>query len=147
MGDPFRVRPARPSDRAGMVAVERASFAAPWERESFTVQPPWMFFVAEMEGEVIGFAIGRRAADEGEVLNVAVLPERRGQGVGRRLLEKLIAKMEAEGVKSVFLEVRESNLLARSLYGILGFEIVGLRPGYYSDPPENALQMKVILGL
>ena len=91
-----------------------------------------------------GDFVEQQPRDEGEVLNVAVVPRCRDQGIGRQLLEALVKNMAVEGAKSVFLEVRASNVSARSLYAQLGFEIVGLRVGYYADPTENAVQMRLI---
>jgi ribosomal-protein-alanine N-acetyltransferase len=78
-----------------------------------------------------GFALGRVAADEAEVLTVAVAPGARRQGLGQRLLSDLVAQAAARGAATVFLEVAADNDPARALYHAAGFAEVGRRPGYY----------------
>lgn len=79
----------------------------------------------------VGFVLARRILDEAEVLLIAVVPHQRQQGIGRQLLEDVIATARAQGATSLFLEVRESNTAALSVYTAHGFEIVGRRRGYY----------------
>lgn len=101
------------------------------------------FYVAVCDGVVSGFIVARKTApDEREILNIAVQPDYRGGGVGERLLRHLLAGEAGD----VFLEVRESNLVARRLYERVGFENAGLRPDYYDDPPETAVIMRVRSG-
>jgi ribosomal-protein-alanine N-acetyltransferase len=97
------------------------------------------FLVAAEEGRIAGFLVARTlAADERELLNLAVDPLHRRRGIGRSLVKALLA--EAPG--AVFLEVRESNRRARDLYKSLGFQEVSLRKNYYDHPPEAAIVMK-----
>jgi ribosomal-protein-alanine N-acetyltransferase len=145
MGNHCRIRPAVSTDGPGMVAVERAAFRTPWEEAAFEVSDGLMWLVAENDGGIIGFALGRSVLDEGEVLNIAVLPDSRGSGVGSELLSELLQQMRRSAVEKVYLDVRGSNESAISLYRKIGFEIVGSRTGYYSNPTENALQMMVFL--
>jgi len=96
--------------------------------------------VAERDGIVVGFALYRVVAGEGELLNLAVEPLLRRGGIGRQLLERLL------GLAEVWhLEVRESNQAAIGLYESVGFERVGRRPGYYSDG-EAALLFSLASG-
>jgi ribosomal-protein-alanine N-acetyltransferase len=88
---------------------------------------------------VVGFLVGRTLAPgEHELLNLAVAPDCRRQGVGRALV---CAYLEASA-GSVFLEVRPSNQAARAFYKSLGFDEVTVRPEYYHNPPESAIVMK-----
>jgi ribosomal-protein-alanine N-acetyltransferase len=88
---------------------------------------------------VAGFLVSRALVEgETELLNLAVAPEFRRQGVARKLVESLLA--ESPGV--VYLEVRESNRAARQFYNHLGFQEVSSRPGYYRAPSEAAIVMK-----
>lgn len=89
--------------------------------------------LAEEEGEPLGFALGRVAADEAEVLTIAVRPEVRRRGHARALLRALMATAAARGARALFLEVSEPNDAARALYAALGAEQVGRRPRYYHD--------------
>jgi ribosomal-protein-alanine N-acetyltransferase len=88
---------------------------------------------------VAGFLVSRTLTEgETELLNLAVAPEFRRQGVARKLVESLLE--EAPGV--VYLEVRESNGAARKFYNHMGFQEVSRRSGYYQEPPEAAIVMK-----
>ena len=94
----------------------------------------------DLDDAVVGFAAGLVQPDDGHVLDLAVATERRGQGLGRRLLEELLTRMRARGVGGITLEVRRSNTVAIALYRRLGFVVEGARPGYYPDG-EDALLM------
>jgi ribosomal-protein-alanine N-acetyltransferase len=95
--------------------------------------------VATIQDRLAGFAVARRtAADELEILNVAVDPPFRRRGVARMLVEQLLANFRG----NVYLEVRVSNLAARKLYHSLGFEAIGVRNDYYEAPGESAIVMK-----
>jgi ribosomal-protein-alanine N-acetyltransferase len=101
------------------------------------------FLVARQGKEIAGFIAGRKIANQGEILNLAVIPKCRRQGVGRMLVEELFEVFKREHVVEVFLEVRESNLAAIAIYESLGFREVGKRPRYYQNPVEAALLLKV----
>ncbi len=145
MGAPFRVRPAQAADVAALVTLERRCFADPWSETSFreAVDAGVTFgLLAEADESVAGYVIAREAGDTGEVLNLAVAPERRRRGLARTLLDAGLDRLAARGVTEVFLEVRESNAAARALYGAAGFRAVGLRVGYYRNPREDALVLR-----
>ena len=89
--------------------------------------------------------MARRIGSEWELENMAVVPSVRRQGAGTLLLQKLIAQARAEDGKSIFLEVRESNVGALALYRRFGFEQTGIRKSYYSDPPEDAFLCRLAL--
>ncbi|HKE21039.1 MAG TPA: ribosomal protein S18-alanine N-acetyltransferase [Bryobacteraceae bacterium] len=96
-------------------------------------------FVAVHQNQVAGFLVWRAIADaECEILNLAVLPDFRRQGVGRALVQSLLKSFNGP----VFLEVRESNEAAIGLYKSLGFEQISRRLEYYREPPEAAIVMK-----
>ena len=97
------------------------------------------FLVAELDSQIAGFAFGRSLGDEAEVLNIAVRLRYQRQGIGRALLEQLLASFRAAGISTFFLEVRESNTAATRLYDQFGFLRTGRRPDYYRDPVEAAL--------
>ena len=120
------------------------AFADPWNAGDFAdaVIGGVPFLVAETDAGVVGYAIGRVAADEGEILNVAVQPEWRRRGIARRLVEGLLAVLAAAGARQVYLEVRESNVAARQLYAAFGFGEVGRRARYYRRPVEDAVVLR-----
>jgi ribosomal-protein-alanine N-acetyltransferase len=93
---------------------------------------------AESES-LCGFIVVRCAADEMEVLNLAVLPESRRQGIARTLLDAAVANAGDREVQRIYLEVRDSNAVAIAFYRAMGFEQTGRRSKYYSDPVDDAL--------
>jgi [ribosomal protein S18]-alanine N-acetyltransferase len=142
MGAPYRIRSAVPADAAPLVAIERRCFSDPWSETSFreALESPWTFgFVAQAGRGIAGYLIGREVAGSGEILNLAVAPNFRRTGVGRALLRAAIVLLRKRGVEEVYLEVRESNLSAQSLYLSSGFRPVGQRAAYYRNPKEDAL--------
>jgi ribosomal-protein-alanine N-acetyltransferase len=98
--------------------------------------------VAEEAGELVGYAVLWFAANEAELGDIAVLPEERNRGLGRWILEGALREARRRGAEQVYLEVRDSNTDARRLYEKAGFETVGTRPSYYSEPVEDAILMR-----
>jgi [ribosomal protein S18]-alanine N-acetyltransferase len=101
--------------------------------------------IAENHGAILGMVAVRMVAAEAEILNVAVSPEFRRQGIGQLLIDYALAEARSAGAKKVFLEVRESNVAARALYARLGFSEAGRRRGYYRNPVEDALLLSLSL--
>ena len=101
--------------------------------------------MAEGRGTVLGYAIAHRAADEAEILNVGVAPAHRRQGVGRALVEQLLAALRDAGARVVYLEVRASNVIARRLYESMGFQEVARRARYYRRPVEDAVILRAAI--
>lgn len=148
MDAPFRIRSAALADVEVLVAIERRCFSDPWSESSFreALESEWTFgLVAETRRGLAGYLIGREAAGSGEVLNLAVAPEFRRRGVGGMLLESGLAAFRRRRATEVFLEVRESNQSAKSLYMARGFRPVGQRASYYRNPKEDALVLRLPL--
>ena len=102
------------------------------------------FLVAEADcGAIVGYVVALDAADEGEILNLAVAPSGRRGGLGRALVQHILATLTARGVRQVYLEVRESNAPARALYVAQGFKEVGRRKQYYRRPVEDAIVLRL----
>jgi ribosomal-protein-alanine N-acetyltransferase len=149
------IRKATPEDIAVIRKLERDSeTAAHWgEREYdalFAAEAPRrlaLLAAEERSAPILGFAIARCADDEWEIENVVVEGERRRQGVGSALISELVREARRSGAAAVLLEVRESNAPARRLYEKIGFNIVGRRPGYYRDPAEDALLLKISISI
>ena len=97
----------------------------------------------DISGKLIGYFITLDIVDELELLKIAVGKEFQGKGYGRLLMEKVIELAEHLEMSSIFLEVRESNIPAIELYKKTGFKTIGIRPGYYVQPKEDALLMKM----
>lgn len=126
--------------------LEAASFASPWKADTFlrlVDRPGAELWVAEEDGEVVGYAVLWCVLDQAELANIAVAPELRGRGIGGRLLDHVLSAVRERGVHSVFLEVRESNHTARRMYAARGFEEIGVRRGYYAAPREDARVLKL----
>ncbi len=148
MDAPFRIRSAVPADAPRLITIERRCFSDPWSEASFreALGAAWTFgLVAETDRQVVGYLIARELAGAGEILNVAVAPEARRQGVGRTLLDEGLRVLRRRAVEEVFLEVRESNRSAQALYLAIGFRPVGQRAGYYRNPKEDALVLRLDL--
>jgi ribosomal-protein-alanine N-acetyltransferase len=90
---------------------------------------------------LIGYIVWWQVVDEAEIINLAVSPEQRGQGVGRLLLKCMIDQAWHTGASCIHLDVRESNQPARRLYDQAGFLQTGMRMGYYANDQENAITM------
>jgi [ribosomal protein S18]-alanine N-acetyltransferase len=103
------------------------------------------FFVAEERGAMLGYTIAHWAADEAEILNLGVAPAHRRQGVGRALVEHMLAALRDCGARVVYLEVRQSNVIARRLYESLGFKEVARRAHYYRRPVEDAVILRAAI--
>lgn len=146
---PARVESAAEGDLDALVALERLCASHPWTRAHFAAalaQPTTRVFVARADdGAPAALCVVAHAADEVEVHDVAVHPAARRRGLGRRLLEHALGAAARAGARTAFLEVRAANAAARALYAALGFVCVGERPGYYRDPDENAVIMRLDL--
>jgi [ribosomal protein S18]-alanine N-acetyltransferase len=129
-----------------ILEIEKDSFVSPWSIEAFkaeTQKPMSHLWVVILNGAVAGYICFWVLEGEIQLLNLAVHPEKRGKGLGQFLLTRMIEKGISEGVNNIWLEVRPSNLSARNLYKRLGFHDVGIRPNYYSETKEDAIQMSL----
>ena len=121
--------------------LERICFADPWSEKSVAseLDNKWALWLVALEGDtVVGYIGSQTAVDETDVMNVAVHPDHRRQGIAEALIEKLVLELKARGSHALMLEVRASNAPAISLYEKLGFLQVGLRKNYYRNPKEDA---------
>lgn len=135
----------RESDLRNVLHIERRSFTVPWSEATFRGllrRQSAALLVGEEGGELIGYAVLWFAAGEAELGDLAVHPDARGRGLGRWLLHGALAEAARQGAAEVYLEVRESNAAARRLYERAGFATTGLRPDYYTEPPEDAILMR-----
>lgn len=125
-------------------ALEAQIFSMPWSESGFAEalsQNGNVFLVEERDNKIVGYGGIYCAADEGELTNVAIAQEFRGQGLGYALLSALLEAAHEKGAMRIYLEVRTSNHNAARLYEKAGFTICGRRKGFYQKPDEDAFVM------
>lgn len=144
----FEFRYATESDVDQILAIEKAAMSCPWSASSYieAIHSDHAFIMVATQSETIaGFAVFYLTPPESELPDIVVAESFRGQGLGQSLLEQSIQALKAQGIETIFLEVRVSNTPARSLYTKLGFEQIGIRKYFYSDPIEDAICMSLTL--
>jgi [ribosomal protein S18]-alanine N-acetyltransferase len=148
----MKIRDATRRDLPGIIEIERLAFDNPWSRDSFVRElslPFSRLIVAsnspDGDERLVGFLCRWLVADECHILNVAVHPRMRRKGIADQLMCNALAEAKARKAQVVSLEVRRSNLAARSLYRKFDFEERRLRRNYYG-PGEDAIVMELKLG-
>jgi ribosomal-protein-alanine N-acetyltransferase len=142
------VEAATQRDAARLAQLHGASFHRGWgegEFEAMLSERNTLVHRLKLGRKVIGFAVSRMAADEAEILSIAVDAGHRGRGLSRNLLLTHLGHLAGHGVRSIFLEVEENNVPARRLYEKAGFGVIGRRERYYNQPGGeqlNALLMR-----
>lgn len=136
------------ADLESVGRIEEACFSSPWSRETFQRalrELSVTCLVVRADSKVVGYAVLRLQGRQLLVANLAVAPAFQGRGVGRTLLRAALGLGIRGGASWALLDVRASNERAIRLYSTSGFEAVGRRRGYYSDPPEDSIVMRRIL--
>ena len=141
----MKIRTMEPGDVKTISELEITCFSDPWSENNIASElnsrlSYWL--VAEIDGKVVGYIGSQSVLDTADVMNLAVAPEYRRQGIGESLVNALVAYLQQKGIIALLLEVRASNDPAIALYKRLGFEQVGRRPNYYHHPKEDALIMR-----
>ena len=142
----MKIRRATLSDLDGIYTIEKSSFSTPWSRDSMEQDlsnPVATYLVAEEEGQIRGYVGVWQVVDEGQITNVAVDKEYRGQGIGARLVESLVNHAKSNNLHILLLEVRQSNLPAQKVYSNKGFNQIAVRKNYYQHPKEDAIIMSL----
>ena len=139
------IRQMQARDIPAIAELEKQTFSAPWSentsRSSFDNKIScWL--VAEVEGVVVGYVGSETVLDSADMMNVAVSPNYRRQGIADALINALSDALRAKDIRYLMLEVRVSNMPAIALYEKLGFTVAGRRPRYYSSPREDAYVMR-----
>ncbi len=146
---PASIRPLRSEDLPHVTAIEQASFTTPWSEQTFSNllgrSNACLLAAVNADERVLGYAAVWFAGGAGELGNLAVELTDRRSGVGSMLVNAILEEGRARGARQIFLEVRETNLNAQSLYERHGFEVVGRRKNYYAGPVEDALVMRRLL--
>ena len=138
------IRQMTAADLPNIMPIEKACFTDAWTEEMFLGSldlPIISALVFEEDGEIQGYLLGSILLDEGEIANVATAPKHRKKGVAKKLMDAFEEKAKTQGVETMFLEVRVSNLPAQSLYSAYGYEKIATRKKYYPDG-EDAFVMK-----
>ena len=141
---PFTISKLLSSHLEGVAELERLCFAEPWSQQSLALllQNANLGVVAlDEDGAPIGYGGLLTVLDEGQITNIAVHPDHRSKGVGKAILKEIICESKKRGIRDLSLEVRQSNLPAKALYQSHGFEIAGIRKGFYRHPTEDGLVM------
>ena len=150
---PFRIRPIERSHIAVLIELGEETGLSPWSAQNYLDEirntDSIMLRAENDHNETLGFIVGRlvAAADsetavDGEIYNVSVRPEVQRHRIGQRLLDEFLERCRASHVRSVWLEVRESNQNAIAFYRKNGFSPVHTRRSFYSNPPEDGLLMR-----
>lgn len=152
-----RIAPMSTPDLDAVMAIERAAYGTPWTHGNFvdalaSRYPSFCLF--DGQAALLGYWVAMQGAGEVHLLNLTVTPARQGRGHARHMLDALVASGRQAGMTRLWLEVRESNLRARSLYCRYGLLEVGLRKAYYPAAPggmptqrENAVLMSLPLDI
>lgn len=138
------IRNMRETDLNQVAELEQNCFSEPWSYQllkSGLDSAYDIYYVWEQDEIILGYCNLRILAGEGEIQRIAVLPQYRRHGLGRKLMEAMMDVSRENQVETVSLEVRESNVAARRLYESYGFQAEAVRKGYYHNPVENAVIM------
>ena len=139
-----RIRFAQAGDARELAELSQEALVYAWSSRDFLdsfKNPQAKVILYEEDHVLLGYAVLYHAADEGEVASVGVRRSARRRGIGRLLLQELLVQGSENGVSRFFLEVRESNVPAQSLYEAMGFLRVGVRKDFYEHPREDAFLM------
>ena len=131
-----------------IAALEKLCFSDPWSLNSIAHElsnPLSLWLVALVDNQVAGYIGSQSVMGESDMMNVAVHPDFRRQGIAEALVQGLMVALKEKGNYSLALEVRASNEPAKRLYGKLGFQQVGCRKNYYRNPREDGLILKIAL--
>lgn len=142
------IRAAEQMDIDAIVRVENACFSTPWSidaiKHEICENKLADFMIAcDEENNIIGYIGIWTLLDECQINKIAVMPDKRKIGIGKTILNHVIELTRDMGVKSWYLEVRESNTAAQALYRSAGFSSVGTRKNYYINPVEDAVLMSL----
>ncbi|PRQ04034.1 ribosomal-protein-alanine N-acetyltransferase [Enhygromyxa salina] len=141
------IRLAALADLPDLLELDAACFSRPWAADAWRAELDHGagLFLAGAPAPT-GLACARVIAGRCELRRIGVDPRARGRGVGRDLLRAIMVHARQAGCSGIELEVAAGNVAACSLYRSQGFEVVGRRPAYYRDPPDDALLMDLVFG-
>lgn len=143
----IKFRPLKAGDLDAVMAIEPDIYPFPWSRGNFSdsLKAGNSCWACELDGRLMGYAILMMVLDEAHILNLSIAREFQGRGLGRQLLQHLIAMARKHKGQMMFLEVRPSNKAAIRLYEDIGFNEFSVRKGYY--PAANGREDAILMGL
>jgi ribosomal-protein-alanine N-acetyltransferase len=143
----YQFRPMVESDIDAIMEIEPHIYSHPWSRGNFSdsLVSGYSAWVLLDGAEIIGYALMMMVLDEAHLLNLSIAKAYQKQGLGRLLLEHMIAIARRQNAANMFLEVRPSNISAIALYENIGFNEMAIRRGYY--PAHNGREDAVLMGL
>lgn len=144
------IQTIKDTDFDRLFEIEQAAHITPWTMGTLknTHGGRYVNLKLLQDDNIVAFAICQTVLDEATLFNIAVEPSQQGRGLGKMLLLDLIEKLKARGIMTLWLEVRESNQVAKALYEQLGFNEVDIRKNYYptkDNKRENAIVMALYL--
>lgn len=145
----FFITKAKDSDIKDILEIEKLSFKGPWSEDMFRselrnrVSSFYTLRDSLDDNLLVGYVVFWIVYGEAQILNIVIHPNYKKRGLGRKLLDFAIDKMKSQNAYNIFLEVRDSNKIARGLYERSGFTEIGVRHNYYGD--EDAIVMKLDL--
>ncbi len=140
------IEKAAPTDGRAIYEIGKLCFSDAWREETVLHDMEGAhscYFVAKREGEILGYGCFWFIADEGQLVNIGVRPDCRRLGIGEALLTRGLEEAKARSMRTLFLEVRVSNLGAQKMYEKFGFQNLGLRKKVYDLPIEDGYVMEV----
>ena len=144
--DDLIIIPTEESHISAISAIEAACFSTPWSADSFRYsvnsKDTQSCFTAVKNNDIVGYICLFHLFEEGELLNIATRPDMRKTGIAQKMIDKMIEVMKQRSVERITLEVRTSNIAARSLYEKNGFAPIAIRKNYYSSPLEDGIVME-----
>ncbi len=143
----YRFRPMTEADLDAVMAIEPHIYSHPWTRGNFvdSLASGYSAWVLLDGAKIIGYSLMMLVLDEAHLLNLSIAKAYQKRGLGRLLLEHMIANARQHGAANMFLEVRPSNISAIALYENIGFNEMAIRRGYY--PAHNGREDAVLMGL
>lgn len=145
----YTIREMTQGDIKQLAELEKQCFSTPWQEQSFYEElsnKAAHYTVAEIGARIVGYIGYWQVVDECDVTNIAVAPDVRRMGIASALIAEVVRKARENALALVTLEVRKSNIPARTLYERFGFKALGERKNYYQSPRENAVIMTLMLG-
>lgn len=141
----YSIRKMQISDLEQVLSIEQVCFPTPWSKQAFLYEildnDLADYIVIDQGGQIKGYAGMWIILDEAHVTTIAVSPSCRREKLGETMLRELECLGACQGAKKITLEVRTSNFAAQALYHKLGYDLRGIRKGYYSDTKEDAMIM------